>query len=103
MPAEPFAAHLAILIRTLAERFDAAIFAPHVTLQCRPGIVGDSPERILGETTRKYSRIVLGHDGIRHSDEFTKTVYVEFEETNEIIELSEQLRKSYSHSSGYEF
>jgi hypothetical protein len=67
------------------------------------GIVGDSPERILRATTRKYSRIVLRHERISHSDEFTKTVYVEFEETNEIIKLSEQLRRSYSHSFGYEF
>ena len=97
------ATYLTIWIRTLAERFDAAIFAPHVTLHAGPRIAGDSPERILRDTTRKYSRIVLRHEGIRHSDEFTKTVYVEFEETNEIIKLSEQLRQSYSHSSGYEF
>jgi 2'-5' RNA ligase len=103
LPAEPFAAYLTILIRTLAERFDAAIFAPHVTLYAGPEIVSDSPERILRETTRKHSRIVLRKEGIRHSDQFTKTVYVEFEETDDIIKLSEQLRQSYSHSSGYEF
>jgi 2'-5' RNA ligase len=68
-----------------------------------PEIVGDSPERILRETTRKYSRIVLRHEGIRHSDQFTKTVYVKFEETDGIIKLSEQLRQNHSHSSGYEF
>jgi 2'-5' RNA ligase len=87
----------------LAERFDAAIFAPHVTLYAGPEIVGDSPERILRETTRKYSRIVLRHEGIRHSDQFTKTVYVKFEETDDIIKLSEQLRQSYSCSSSYKF
>jgi 2'-5' RNA ligase len=103
MPAEPFAQYLTTWIRTLAERFDAAIFTPHVTLYAGPEIVGDSPERILRETTRKYSRIVLRHEGIRHSDRFTKTVYVKFEETNDIIKLSEQLRQSHSHSSGYEF
>jgi 2'-5' RNA ligase len=103
MPAEPFAQYLTTWIRTLAERFDAPIFAPHVTLYAGPEIVGDSPERILRETTRKYSRIVLRHEGIRHSDQFTKTVYVKFEETDDIIKLSEQLRQSHSHSSGYEF
>jgi 2'-5' RNA ligase len=103
LPAEPFAAYLTILIRTLAERFDAAIFAPHVTLYAGPEIVGDSPERILRETTRKHSRIVLRKAGIRHSDQFTKTVYIEFEETDNITKLSEQLRQSHSHSSGYEF
>lgn len=103
LPAEPFASYLTIWIRTLAERFDAAIFAPHVTLYAGPEIVGDSPERILRETTRKYSRIVLRHEGIRHSDQFTKTVYVKFEETDDIIKLSKQLRQRHSCSSGYEF
>ena len=31
------------------------------------------------------------HEGIRHSDQFTKTVYVKFEETDNIIKLSKQL------------
>ena len=68
-------------------------FAPHVTLHAGPGIVGNPPERVLPEATRKHSRIVLRHDGIRHSDQFTKIVHVEFEETDGIIELSEQLRQ----------
>ena len=103
LPAEPFAEYFTILIRTLAKRFDAAAFAPHVTLYAGPEIVGDSPERILLEATRKRSRIVMRHEGISHSDEFTKTVYVKFEETDEIIKLSEQISQSHSHSYGYEF
>jgi 2'-5' RNA ligase len=87
----------------LAERFDAAIFAPHVTLYAGPEIVGASPERILLEAARMYSLLVLRHEGIKHSDQFTKTVYVEFEETDEIIKLSEQLRQRHSYSSSYEF
>jgi 2'-5' RNA ligase len=103
LPAEPFAQYLTTWIRTLAERFDAAIFAPHVTLYAGPEIVGASPERILLEAARMYSLLVLRHEGIKHSDQFTKTVYVEFEETDEIIKLSEQLRQRHSYSSGYEF
>jgi hypothetical protein len=72
LPAEPFAAYLAILIRTLAERFDAPIFAPRMEFHAGPGIVGNSCERILLEATRKHSQIVLRHEGIRHSDQFTK-------------------------------
>jgi hypothetical protein len=87
----------------LAERFDAAIFAPHVTLYAGPEIVGASPERILLEAARMYSLLVLRHEGIKHSDQFTKTVYVEFEETDEIIKLSEQLRQNHSCSSSYRF
>ncbi|MDQ6859930.1 MAG: hypothetical protein M3032_02060 [Verrucomicrobiota bacterium] len=82
------------LIKELAERYDAPLFEPHVTLNA--GVLTE--ERAV-EVLRNLSireSIELEVEGIEFSARYTKTLFVQFRSTPQIEALSAELSKAVS-------
>jgi len=93
IPAEPARSHFQCLINDLARRFDAPVFEPHVTLYVtEPG--SENPAEVLRETFRNIQPPRLSITAIKYSDEFTKTLFVEFQPDELLCELNRKLRAS---------
>ncbi|MDP9099228.1 MAG: hypothetical protein M3N48_09590 [Verrucomicrobiota bacterium] len=91
IPAEPARAHFRSLIQDLARRFDAPAFEPHVTLHVtEPG--NENPASVLKETFRNFKPPCLSITAISYSDDFTKTLFVEFRPEALLASLHEKLR-----------
>jgi 2'-5' RNA ligase len=90
MPAEPARAVFASLIRDLAARFDAPVFDPHLTLHTVPA-GKDDPAVVLQSVRalRKSYRLKIA--GVGHSQEYTKTLFVQFDPDESVNELSANL------------
>ena len=86
IPKEPERELFREYIRILAERFEAPKFEPHMT-------VGSGSfdtvraEWILSQVTKGQPQVRLKIRGIEYSDEYTKTLTVQFEETGELQRL----------------
>lgn len=80
------------VVKDLAQRFHAPVFEPHVTL-CG----GDMPEERAKEILSNLcirEAIELEITGIKHSEKYTKTLFVQFRTTPEIEALSAEIEKA---------
>jgi 2'-5' RNA ligase len=93
IPAEPARSHFRSLIQDLARRFDAPVFEPHVTLYVTES-GNENPASVLKETLRNIKPPFLSVTAINYSDEFTKTLFVEFRPDELLDNLNEKLRAS---------
>jgi hypothetical protein len=101
IPAEPARSYFHSLIEDFARRFDAPIFEPHVTLYTtEPG--NEAPARMLRQTFRNTETPHLFVTAVKYSDEFTKTLFVEFRPDHLLGELSRKLRAGSKLQSEYE-
>jgi 2'-5' RNA ligase len=91
IPAEPARTHLRSLIRDLARRFDAPVFEPHVTLYVTES-GNENSAGVLRETFCHITPPCLSITAINYSDEFTKTLFVEFRPDELLSGLSKKLR-----------
>lgn len=91
IPAEPARSHFRNLIQDLAERFDAPVFEPHVTIYVTES-GNENPMDVLRETFRNIQPSCLSVTAIDCSDEFTKTLFVQFRADAALAKLNESLR-----------
>jgi len=92
-PAEPVRSRCVALITELAGRFDAPVFEPHVTIHsANPG--PESPEAILEQVLQGRGPYRLLVRRLEYSEEFTTTLFVQFEPDAELARLSEDLRRA---------
>lgn len=93
IPAEPARAYFTLLIGDLAARFDALVFEPHLTVYVMS--MGNANAAELFERVvagcQPYSLLV---DGVDYSDEFTKTVFVQFKPNEAVTRLSAKFREA---------
>jgi 2'-5' RNA ligase len=90
IPAEPALSYLRSVINDFARRFDAPVFEPHVTLYVT-NADHETPAEVLTHAPA-YSRTCrLSVAGIDYSDEFTKTLFVQFRPDAALTRLSENL------------
>jgi len=91
IPAEPARSYFRSLISDLARRFDAPVFEPHVTLYVtQPG--NENPADVLRKIFRNIEPPRLSIPAIKYSDEFTKTLFVEFQPDESLARLNGKLR-----------
>jgi hypothetical protein len=94
IPIEADKKRLQRIIDELASRFDAPVFEPHVTLYSGEmdhiEDAADVLEGIAGEFP-----LVLPSRGMGHSDQFTKTLFLEFASNAALEQISDDL-KSFS-------
>jgi hypothetical protein len=93
MPAEPTRSFFASTIAELAARFDAPAFEPHVTIYAA-GKGEDLPAEVLSRSLIDCNPLRLSVRNIQYSDEFTKTVFVQFEPNPPISRLSRALQQA---------
>jgi 2'-5' RNA ligase len=93
IPSEPAHSLFQGIINDLANRYDAPVFEPHVTIHAGADRA-DLAQTALGHAGRECSVIRLKPLGIDQSDEFTKTLFVQFELTSELRQLNDLLRRT---------
>jgi len=101
IPAEPAHSFFHRVIHDLARRYEAAAFEPHVTLHVGADRA-DPAQQALGESARECTPIKLKPLGIQHSDEFVKTLFVQFALTAELRHMKEIIRDAAQDSAQYE-
>jgi 2'-5' RNA ligase len=99
-PAEPAYNSFERIINHLARRYKAPVFEPHMTIHIGVDRADSSTHAII-EAAHECKRIILNPTGIDHSDEFTKTLFVEFAMTAELRQMNELILKTAHDSSQY--
>jgi 2'-5' RNA ligase len=101
IPAEPARSFFQAVINDLAQQHDAPVFEPHVTVFVGANRVG-AAERALSQVAREWKSIELETLGIDHSDEFIKTLFVQFALNRRLRQINETIRDAAKDSSHYE-
>jgi 2'-5' RNA ligase len=101
IPAEPAHSFFQAVINDLAQQHDAPVFEPHVTVFVGANRVG-AAERALSQVAREWKSIELETLGIDHSDEFIKTLFVQFALNRRLRQINETIRDAAKDSSHYE-
>ena len=101
IPAEPAHSFFQNLINVLARRYDAPVFGPHVTIY----VGADSTDAVnatLSKTARDCEPIVLQALEVSHSDEFIKTLFVQFAMNRQLQQVTQSIRAGVQDSSDYQ-
>jgi hypothetical protein len=99
-PSEPLCSLLRSTIFRLAARFDAIEFEPHVTVFCGPS-ADDEARAVARRIATQFAPIELVADRLDHSDLFTKTLFVQFEESACLRHMFEVAATNFSRGSDY--
>src|SRR5207247_9777262 len=91
MPAEPARKFFQGLIEELARRFDAPVFEPHVTVHVGTNHAG-AAEKALAQSAHECEPINLEALGMDQSDEFIRTLFVQFKPDNKLQHLNAIIR-----------
>ena len=101
IPTEPVHSFFQGIVNDLARRYDAPVFEPHVTVHVAANRA-EAGQQALAGATRECTPITLKPVGIDHSDEFIKTLFVQFELSKELQEINAIIRRAARDSSQYE-
>jgi hypothetical protein len=101
IPTEPAYSSFQKIINDFAGRYDAPVFEPHVTIHVGP-VHAAAASRALRDAAHECTRITLEPTRIDQSEEFVKTLFVEFAMTAELRQLNEAIRNAGNDSSQYE-
>lgn len=94
---------LKAIIAQLAEQFDAPEFAPHLTLCVGPKLDDEQLNEAVGAAAAMIDPLPLRVAGVRDSDKFTRTVFVEFEQHGALTECKCKAADLFSSRDTYEF
>jgi 2'-5' RNA ligase len=101
IPSEPAHSFFQRIINDLARRCDAPVFEPHVTIHVGADRTA-AAKNALGDAARECKRIGLTPLGIDQSDEFIKTLFVQFGMSAELRKINNMIREAANDSSQYE-
>jgi len=101
IPSEPAHSFFQRVINDLARRCDAPVFEPHVTIHVGADRA-DAAKNALGAVARECKLIGLRPLRIDQSDEFIKTLFVQFAMNAELSKLNSIIREAANDSSQYE-
>ena len=90
------------LVEELARRLDAPVFEPHVTLR---GAELEQREAValLEKITDRYAPVDLQIGGIEFSEQYTKTLYVQFGSSAGASAISTAIAEGAESTGGYKF
>jgi 2'-5' RNA ligase len=100
IPAEPAHSFFQEAINDLARRYDAPFFEPHVTIHVGANHI-DAAEHALSKAARECQSITVKALGIGHSEEFIKTLFVQFALNAKLQQLNAIVRSAAEDSSDY--
>ena len=101
IPSEPAHSFFQRIINDLARRYDAPVFEPHVTIHVGADRA-DAAKNALADAARECKLIGLTPLGIDQSDEFVKTLFVQFPMSAELRKINGIIRQAANDSSQYE-
>lgn len=100
IPAEPLAGQLRAIIQQLAEKYDAIAFEPHVTLSSGPS--NDDLTRTIGRSLAKlFSCVELIPVKLEQTEVFTKTVYIQFQDSGAARQISDAIKDRNARCANY--
>ena len=102
VPAEPARSYFDSLIRNLAARYDAPVFEPHMTIYTT-GRSDKNAADLLQRVLTASGVYRLRVRDIDCSDEFTKTLFVQFEPNEDVTQLTHDLQRASALKHEYEF
>jgi 2'-5' RNA ligase len=91
IPAEPARRYFASLITEFATRFDAPVFEPHLTLYAT-AVADEKPAEVIETAFAVVGPRPLFIAGVHSSEEFTKTLFVQFQPDAALKRFNEKLR-----------
>ena len=100
IPSESAHSFFEAIINDLARRYDAPVFEPHVTIYVGADRA-DAAEEALGNAARLFKRMGLTPIGIDQSNEFIKTLFVQFAMSAELRRINDFIRDAVNDSSPY--
>jgi 2'-5' RNA ligase len=101
IPSEPAHSFFQRIINDLAHRFDAPVFEPHLTIHVGRDHA-DSANQAIKDAANECTPIRLSPIEIRESEEFVKTLFVQFAMSAELRKLNHFIRDAANDSSQYE-
>jgi hypothetical protein len=101
IPSEPAHSFFQRMINDLARRCDAPVFEPHVTIHVGADRA-DAAKNALGAAARECKLIGLKPLGIDQSNEFIKTLFVQFTTSAELSKINGIIREAANDSSHYQ-
>jgi hypothetical protein len=101
IPTEPARSYFQSVITDLAQRYDAPVFEPHVTVHVGAHSAA-TVDRVLSNAKRRCKRIVLRALEVSDSSEFTKTLFVQFAVTTQLQQLNHNIHTVAQDSSAYQ-
>lgn len=99
-PREPLRLLLRSIIGQLAARFDAVEFEPHVTVSCGPSTDVEA-RAVARRIAAQFSPIELTADRVDHSEHYTKTLFVQFQDSSVLRRIFEIAAEHHSRPSSY--
>ncbi len=90
------------VIDTLAQDYDAPSFTPHVTIYFGAYGADESIEQLLDQAIQGIQPLSLQVDQLLYSDQYTKTLFVQFHPHSMLSQISETLRNKSKQSFEYE-
>lgn len=97
-PAQPFYLSLQKQIIQLANLYDAPVFMPHMTIFVGNSDNLDNVKEIFTKTLINFKPLLATASGIEHSDNYFKTLYVQFTNNELLKKLNKQLHSLDSNS-----
>lgn len=94
---------LTTLVDSLAERYDAPRFTPHITLYMGDVVASESPQDIVAPLVAGLGEVVFCARALEFSERYTKSCYIQFEPHPECAALSEKIRINMQSRSAYAF
>jgi 2'-5' RNA ligase len=101
VPAEPARSFFERTIVDLARRYGAPVFDPHVTVHVGPDRAGVAAQ-LISEAASGCEPVRLEVLEVRHSGEFTKTLFVQFALNAKLLQLNETIRTAAQDLSDYQ-
>ena len=101
IPSEPEYSFFQRIINDFARRCDAPVFEPHVTIHVGADRA-EAATSALGNAARECKLIGLAPLAIDQSDEFIKTLFVQFAISVELAKINGVIRQTANDSSQYE-
>jgi 2'-5' RNA ligase len=101
IPSEPARSFFQRIINDFARRCDAPVFEPHVTIHVGADRA-ESAKNALRDAARECKLIGLTPLGIDQSDEFIKTLFVQFAMSAELQKIADIIRGTTNDSSYYQ-
>jgi 2'-5' RNA ligase len=89
------------IIDTLSLEYDAPSFTPHVTIYSGEYTPDESPAELIEKATQEVQTFSLRVDNLLYTDEFTKTLFVQFHSSAPLTKISETLKNSSRNPSNF--
>ena len=102
LPAEPHKGQLRSIVQQLAKKYDAIDFEPHVTISCGPSD-DDQTHIIARGVARLYSHVELIPVKLEHTSEYTKTLFIQFQESEVVRRMSDAIKDRSARPVNYVF